>query len=226
MQQNLIDIKLTLSELASYIDIEDIVFNYDGQPQFKSRGKIIIDNYNNTARYENDHLKYTPRKEIFDVSDTKHFSITWCSHEMNNHDRVSITTYYFKEIIIIETTRNVQHSSNTPKYQGFRHNFTPYTLLFLKHFHQSNKTQEGLEYIKRNPHYFKYCNLDTVALIKKAHDTVDEIIQQHKNNTDSIELLTRNNLELELENKILKNKIAEMELDKSSFETFIKLKIE
>jgi hypothetical protein len=223
MEQQLKDIKLIISGLIYQRDIEDIVFDNNGHKNNdpdKCHGKRVLDGYNSQAIVDNsNNLKKYGRKtgldkEIFTIDNTKHFCIGWIKPKDNNNVGYNVMTYYYKEIIIMETTQNCVNP-NPPTYKGFRHYFTPDVLLFLKHFHKTQNTDNAMTYIRQNPHYFKHHTTNTYALVLKAHNTIEEIIHQNKRNMDNTYKLTHKLLVLELENKVLKNKISEMETEKS-----------
>jgi hypothetical protein len=233
MQDKLKELKIKLSGLLYSRDIEDIVFDNGGSKKYqdpkKCIGRRIIDSYNVRANtWNNDQLKYFGRKtglekEIYDISDTRYFTTSY-NHTPSNDTHRYITVYYFKEIIIIE---NVTGSLN-PSYQytGFRHYFTPDILLFLKHFNKAERIEQGMDFIRQNPHYFKHHTTDTHAIIKNIYDTIEEISIFNKENYDIKKSLEQRNLELEIENQNLKTKILELEKDKLDNESTSKLKIE
>ena len=57
---------------------------------------------------------------------------------------------------------------NPLQYRGFRHYFTPDILLFLKYFHRPERTEQGIDYVRQNPHYFKHHTVDSIEIFKKA----------------------------------------------------------
>ena len=145
-------------------------------------------------------------------------------------------TFYYKEIIIIETTQNCINS-NPPIYKGFRHYFTPDILLFLKHFHRTECTEIAMSYVRQNPHYFKHHTMNTHTLIKNIYDKIEEIdifyMAKLKKKKETIKSLRQIELELkdrtfqlEIENQNLKTKIVEMEENAKRSASPIKLKIE
>ena len=234
MEQQLKDIKLILSGLMYQRDIEDIVFDNNRQKNTdpnKCNGKRVIDSYNSQTLNENmNNFKHFGRKsgldkETFQVGNTKHFCIGWMKPGDNNNAGYNVMTYYFKEIIIMETTQHCLNP-NPPIYKGFRHYFTPDILLFLKHFHKTQNTDDAMAYIRQNPHYFKHHTTDAYASVLKAHNIVEEIVHQNKINMDNTYKLTHKILVLELNNKILKDKILEMELEKLHKERCAHLKTE
>jgi len=228
------NLKKLLTTFTLSRDIEDIVFDYNGQKLRNPNdchGKQIITNYNTQARTENiNSFNYFRRKtclekEIFEITDTRYFSISSTKNIYGSYD--SITTYYFKEVIIIETITNCRHwQPNPPNYKGFRHYFTPDILLFLKHFHQSDKTECGMDYIRQNPHYFKHHTVDSIEIFRKASETINEIIEENKIKLDYYSNLEKNIIELEQQNQTLQNKITELENSLKRSESPVKLKIE
>jgi len=222
------NLKKLLTTFTLSRDIEDIVFDYNGQKLRNPndcRGKLIINQYNTSAKRENLGLQKGLEKEIFEITDTRYFSISSTKNIYGSYD--SITTYYFKEVIIIETITNCRHwQPNPPKYKGFRHYFTPDILLFLKHFHQSDKTECGMDYIRQNPHYFKHHTVDSIEIFRKASETINEIIEENKIKLDYYSNLEKNIIELEQQNQTLQNKITELENSLKRSESPVKLKIE
>ncbi len=233
MEDRLKELKIKLSGLLYSRDIEDLVFDNASKERFydpkKCVGRRVIDSYNIQAgTWNNDQFKHFGRKthldkEIYDISDTRHFTTGW-SHTPLNDTHRRITVYYFKEIIIIE---NVTGSLNPSyEYTGFRHYFTPDILLFLKHFNRAENTERGMNYIKQYPHYFKHHTTDTHAIITNIYDTIEEILIFNKENNDTKKNLEQKNLELEIEIQNLKKKVLELETDKLNNEVTSKLKIE
>lgn len=227
MEQNLKDIKLILIGLKYTRDIEDVVFDNNGQKYSdpnKCLGKKVINGYNASALTWNEEQirqfgrKTGLEKEIFTLDDTRHFCIGWIKPRDNISSGYNVMTFYFKEFIIMETTQNCLNP-NPPKYDGFRHYFTPDILLFLKHFNKTQLTLTAMNYVRQNPHYFKHHTMDMIALIDRANDTLEKIIDQNKINNQKLELL-------EQENQNLKTKIVEMEENAKRSDSPIKLKIE
>lgn len=224
MEQKLKDIQLILSGLMYSQDIEDIVFDNNGHKNCdtdKCQGKRVIDRYNSQVLNQNmNNLKQFGKKanldnETFVIDDTKHFCIGWIKPRANDSVGYNIMTFYFKEIIIIETTQNCLQPI-PPKYVAFRHCFKPDVLFFLKHFYKTQFTEKALEYVIQNPQYFKPNTMDTYVLIKKANDILVEIINQNITNKDNLDKILQKNSDLEIENQMLKNRIFQMELDKLS----------
>ena len=234
MEQRLKEIKLILSGLMYTRDIDDIVFDNNGQKysdQNKCPGKRVINGYNASAlTWNNDQIRPLGRKtglekEIFTVDDTKHFCIGVIKPRNANNVGYNIMTFYFKEFIIMETTQNCLNP-DPAKYVGFRHYFTADILLFLKHFHRTECTERAMGYARQNPHYFKHHTMDTYTLIKKANDTLQEIKQQYILEIENGELCIQRLLELEIENENLKTKIVEMEKNYKRTDSPITLNIE
>jgi hypothetical protein len=219
MEIKLKEIQVILNGLMYSRDIEDIVFDNNRQKNTdpnKCHGKRVIDGYNAQALHENQinqeqiSRKLVREKEIFTLDDTKHFCIGVIKPRDTNNVGYNIMTFYFKYIIIIETTQNCI-KPEPPKYLGFRHYFTPDILLFLKHFHKTEFNQNAMAYVQQNPHYFKHHTMDTYNLIKKANDILTEIKQQYILEVDNGELCKQQLLELVDENQNLKNRIIELE---------------
>jgi hypothetical protein len=219
MEHKLKEIQLILSGLMYNRDIEDIVFDNNKQKNTdpnKCHGKRVLEGYNAQALHENQinfeqiSRKIAREKEIFALDDTKHFCIGVIKPRDANNVGYNIMTFYFKEIIIIETTQNCINP-DPPKYVGFRHYFTADILLFLKHFHKTEFTHNAMAYVRQNPHYFKHHTMDTYTLIKKANHTLQEIKQQYILEIENGEICKQTLLELEIENQNLKNRIIELE---------------
>jgi hypothetical protein len=234
MEHKIKEIQLILRGLMYIRDIDDIVFDNNKDKNTdpnKCHGKRVLDGYNAQALHENQinsekiARKITIEKEIFTLDDTKHFCIGVIKPRDTNNVGLNIMTFYFKEIIIIETTQNCLHP-DPPKYVGFRHYFTPDILLFLKHFHKTEFTQNAMTYVRQNPHYFKHHTMDTYTLIKKANDTLQEINEQYTLEIENGEICKQLLLELEIENQNLKTKIVEMEKNSKRNNSPIKPNIE
>ena len=215
MEDKLKELKLKLSGLLYSRDIEDIVFDKGGV----GCPRYIIDMYMHNASGA-----YVCAKS-FDINDTKHFTLSYSRPPDNNRYGISISVYYFREIIIIEEQQQ-RPIPDHPKYSSMRHYFTPDILLFLKHFHKPECTESAMGYVRQNPHYFKHHTTDTGAIIKYIYDTVEEIVVFNNAANATIKSLELENLELEQENQNLKAKIIEMEENAKRSESPIKLKIE
>ena len=224
MVDKLKNIQKILTGFTYTRDIEDIVFDNNGQKYTdpnKCAGKRVIDGYNSqTVTANNNNFKYFGRtsgldKEIFNITDTKYFSLGYYRSQDNNSTGVTITTYYFKEIIIIEE-QQVCLRPNPPQYRGFRHYFTPDILLFLKHFHRPERTEQGIDYVRQNPHYFKHHTVDSIEIFKKANETIKEIVEEHNTKLEYYEQLEKKVKDLENEKELLQQTIKEMEEKASS----------
>ena len=235
MDQKLQNLKKLVGGFTLTRDIEDIVFDYNGQKQRNPNdcpGKRIISYYNSQATTENIHnfnhfgRKTGLEKDIFELKDTRCFWIS-STISINGSSPESITTYYFKELIIIETITNCNSCRpNPPKYNGFRHYFTPDILLFLKHFHQSDKTERGMNYIRQNPHYFKHHTVDSIDIFKRVSETINELIEENKTKLNYYSQLEQKIIQLELENRTLQSRITELEENDKRINSPIKFKIE
>lgn len=235
MDEKLQSLKKLVSSFTLTRDIEDVVFDYNGQKNINQNncpGKRVINSYNSQVIQENiDNYKISGRKtglekEIFELTNTRYFSIS-SRNSFNGSLPQLITTYYFKEIIIIETIGNCNHwQPNPPTYKGFRHYFTPDILLFLKHFYQSDKTDSGMNYVKQYPHYFKHHTLDTIEIFRKVSETIDEMIEENKTKLNYYNQLEEKLIQLELKNVTLQIKINELEEKNKRSESPIKLKLE
>lgn len=235
MDEKLHSLKKLITSFTLTRDIEDVVFDYNGQKYINKNncpGKRIIDEYNTSARQDNDHnykifgRKTGLEKEIFELTNTRYFSIN-SRNSINGSTPQSITTYYFKDVIIIQTIGNCNHwQPSPPQYKGFRHFFTPDILLFLKYFHQNNITESAIVYVRQNPHYFKHHTVDSIEIFRKVSDTVNEIIEENKIKLDYYSNLEQKIIELEQQNQTLQNKITEMEENNKRSESPLKFKME
>jgi hypothetical protein len=234
-EEQLRTLKKLVSSFTLARDIEDVVFDYNGQkPRHPNDclGRRVIDFYNTQVITENiNNYKHFGRKtglekETFELTDTKYFSIN-STNSFNGSSPESITTYYFKNVIIIEIITNANSfRPNPPTYKGFRHYFTPDILLFLKYFHQNDKTERAMEYIKQNPHYFKHHTVDSIEIFRKVNETINEMIEENRTKSEYLSNLEKNIIELKQQNQTLQNKITEMEENNKRSESPLKFKIE
>ena len=235
MDEKLQSLKKLVSSFTLARDIEDVVFDYNGQKNINQNncpGKRVINSYNSQVIQENiDNYKHFGRKtgldkEIFTLIDSRYFSIQ-STNTINGSLPQLITTYYFKEVIIIEIITNcLSRQPNPPKYNGFRHYFTPDILLFLKYFYQSDKIERGMDYVRQNPHYFKHHTLDTIEIFRKVSETIDEMIEENKTKLNYYNQLEEKLTQLELQNVTLQIKINELEEKNKRSESPMKLKLE
>lgn len=222
MDNHLKQLKFIINGLLYSRDIENIVFDNNSiinNDRNKCNGKRVIDAYNIQAKEHNhNNFKFLRNKnldkEIFNITDTNYFTLTYFRSPTNNESGIQITTYYFKEIIISEEIQ-LSINPNPPKYSGVRHYFTPDILLFLKHFNKSENTINAMNYVKQYPHYFKYHTTDINAIIKKTKDIIEELIFQNTTNIDKLKKLERKikelNNELLQQDIVYGNTIAKLE---------------
>lgn len=206
MERNLKIIKSILSSLNNSKNIENLVFDNNGMiydDPNKCNGKTVILGYNQQAIEENNNLKSLEtktglEKDILDTTDTRHFCIHYFKPQDINNTGTRISTYYFKDRIVIEEAQ-VGIKGVEPKYSAFKHSFTPDILLFLKHFNKSQNTKNAMAYVKNNAYLFKNQTMDSVNIINKAKEIVDEIIQQNISNINTIQILNEKIIQLQKE---------------------------
>jgi len=213
MDQKLESIQKLVNELRPATDIDDIVFDYNGQkPRYPKGcpGKIVLDEYNIFVINENRGTIFdSHKKEQIILNDTRCFWIDLAN--LGNMD--SCTAYYFKEAIIIKSRKgsNGHWIENQATFIGFRHYFRTDVLLFLRYFYRSTSTSGAMEYIRRNPDYFKHHTVDSIKILEKIGEITREMIDEHKTKSVYYNQLEQKVIELEKENQTLTNKITELE---------------
>jgi hypothetical protein len=220
MDQKLESIQKLVRDVIPATDIDDIVFDYNGQkPRYQKDcpGKILLDKYNSYVITENNYnrlnggLNNSNKKEQIILNDTRCF---WINGTRNYGGDISdsVISYYFKEFTIIETQRNTTHwISNPSTFISFRHYFRQDALLFLRYFHSSVSTSGGMEYRRQNPDYFTHNTVGSIKILEKIGEITREMIDEHKTKSVYYNQLEQKVIKLEKENQTLRNKIIEME---------------
>jgi len=216
MVEKLQSIQKLLKGFTYTRDIEDVVFDYNGQKEVPHNcpGKRIIEEYNGFASKENTYsYNKCNQKELINMPTNR--KCFWTNGYINpTHSYPDgITAYYFKEFMIIKTEPSNQGSQFCPpaKYKFIRHYFTPDVLLVIKRFSRIENHEDAMNYIRQNPHYFKHHTVDSIEIFNKANETMKEIIEDHKTNLEYFSQLEQKVKDLENEKELLQKKISEME---------------
>jgi hypothetical protein len=232
MDEKLQSLKKLVSSFTLTRDIEDVVFDYNGQKgvyPHNCPGKCIIQEYNEFATRENTYSynKCNQKQLINMPPNTICFWINGYINPTHSYPD-SITSYYFKEFMIIKTQLSSQgHWVCRPAtYKFIRHYFTPDILLVIKRFSRIENHEDAMNYIRQNPHYFKHHTVDSIEIFKKANEIIKEIIEELNTKLEYFSQLEQKVKDLEEQNQTLQNIINNMEENNKTSESPIKLKLE